>query len=221
MIPRSNAAPEPTAEWLRSRVRDLWDEARPIAGSPAEAYLSSRGIAHAGPALRYHPRTPLKTKGGLITRPAMLAALVERGHVVALQRGFLDLAGGRLATDLGKPRRMLGQPGLGAVQLAEPGDILGIAEGVETALSAMTILNIPVWASLGAERLDKIAVPATVRRLVLLPDNDQAGRRSIAAARIAYGTEGRVIEVIFPPNGFKDWNELIDHSKVPKSEING
>jgi putative DNA primase/helicase len=83
---RSNSLREPDAEWVRNRVRELWDEARPIAGSPAEAYLSSRGLAHTGPGLRYHPRTPLKTSDGLITRPAMLAAVVERGGVADQSR---------------------------------------------------------------------------------------------------------------------------------------
>jgi hypothetical protein len=210
----SIAVRQPNEMWLRHRVRDLWDEARPIVGSPAQAYLSSRGIAHMVPALRYHPRTPLKTSLGLITRPAMLAAVVERERVVALQRGFLDLDRGGLATDLGKPRRMLGRPGRGAVVLAEPADVLGIAEGVETALSAMFLLGIPIWATLGAERIDKVEIPLSVKKLLLLPDNDEAGRIAAVAARHAYAAQGRVIGALFPPKGVKDWNELIDRRNV-------
>ena len=208
LVATSFQASRPNDLWLRQRIRDLWDEARPIDGSPAETYLASRGIALASPALRYHPRTPVKTRLGLIRQPAMLAAVVERGRIVALQRGFLDPALGSLAINIGKPRRMLGRPGRGAVLLAEPDDILGIAEGVETALSAAAMLHIPVWATLGAERLDKIAIPPSVRTLVLLPDNDRAGRAAALAARQAYVIEGRVIETLFPPKAVKDWNEL-------------
>jgi len=44
---------------LALRVRELWDDARPMRGSPAEIYARSRGFAGTAATLRYHPRTPL------------------------------------------------------------------------------------------------------------------------------------------------------------------
>lgn len=142
-------------------------------------------------------------------RPAMLAALHEGERLVALQRTFLDPDEPRRARDLDNPRRMLGRPGQGAVILAPANDTLGLAEGIETALSAILLLDIPVWATLGNERLPHIAIPGSVTRLILLPDNDCGGRIGAAKAVEAYAMPGRTIETLWPPHGFNDWNDAL------------
>lgn len=195
--------------WLRQRALDLWDGGRPLAGTPADHYLQRRGIAQLSSALRYHPRTPLGRGKQAMFRPAMIAALHERNHLVALQRTFLDTNEPRRARDLANPRRMLGKPGQGAVMLAPATDTLGLTEGIETALSAILLLDIPVWATLGNERLAHIAIPDSVTRLILLPDNDRGGRIGAAKAMEAYATPGRKIEVLWPPKGFNDWNDVL------------
>lgn len=139
----------------------------------------------------------------------MIAALHERSRFVALQRTFLDSDEPRRARDLANPRRMLGRPGQGAVILAPANDTLGLAEGIETALSAMILLDIPVWAALGNARLAHIAIPEIVTRLILLPDNDRGGRISVAKAMEAHAMPGRTIDTVWPPQGFNDWNDAL------------
>lgn len=197
------------SEWLRQRALDLWDSACPLVGTPAEHYLRRRSIPMLPPALRFHPRTPLGRGKQAVLRPAMIAALHERSRFVALQRTFLDRQEPRRAPDLANPRRMLGRPGQGAVILAPANDILGLAEGIETALSAILLLDIPVWATLGNERLAHIAVPDSITRLILLPDNDRGGRIGAAKAAEAYAMPGRRIETLWPPQGFNDWNDVL------------
>ncbi|WP_237230108.1 MULTISPECIES: toprim domain-containing protein [Sphingobium] len=92
--------------------------------------------------------------------------------------------------------------------LAPATDTLGLAEGIETAISAMALLDIPVWATLGSERLHNIALPSRVTRLILLPDNDRAGQLSAAKALIAYQDPGRMVQTIWPPMGMNDWNDV-------------
>lgn len=195
--------------WLRRRAQNLWDEALPIAGTPAQAYLLRRAIPLTPSALRYQPRTPLGRGKLAVFRPAMLAAIHEDDRLVALQRTFLDGHEPRRARDLANPRRSLAQPGRGAVLLAPATEVLGLAEGLESALSAMILLGIPVWATLGSERFPHVAVPKTVTRLILLPDNDRAGRIGAAKASEAHAVPGRTIETIWPPAGFNDWNDLL------------
>ena len=195
--------------WLRRRAQDLWDEALPIAGTPAQTYLRRRAIPLTPPVLRYHPRTPLGRGKLAAFRPAMLAAIHEDDRLVALQRTFLDAQEPRRARDLAHPRRSLAQPGRGAVLLAAATEALGLAEGVESALSAMILLGIPVWATLGSERFPHVAVPQTVTRLILLPDNDRAGRIGAAKASEVHVLPGRTIETIWPPAGFNDWNDVL------------
>ncbi|MBF5089100.1 virulence-associated protein E [Novosphingobium sp. NBM11] len=195
--------------WLQSRAMDLWEEARAITDTPVERYLLNRAIRQFSPALRFHPRTPLGPRRQIVFRPAMLAAVQEGSRVIAIQRTFLDTVLARRARDLGNPRRMLGRPARGTVMLAEATDALGLAEGVETALSAMILLGIPVWAALGNERLGRVAIPTRVDRLILLPDNDRPGRRAEVLAREAHTVPGRTIETIWPWHGLNDWNDVL------------
>lgn len=204
-LPASTLSPA----WLRQRALELWDHARPLIGTPAHHYLKRRAIDLSPPVLRYHPRTPLGRGKLAVFRTALIAPLHERQHFVAIQRTFLDRHQPSRARDLANPRRMLGRPGRGAVMLAPANDTLGLAEGVETALSAIMLLDIPVWATLGSERLAHIAIPDSVTRLILLPDNDRAGRIGAAKAMEAYVMPGRTIEVLWPPHGFNDWNDVL------------
>lgn len=203
---KSNAARQ---EWLRERARDLWDQGRPVEGSIAETYLQSRGLRLPAGGLRFHPRTPLGPKHSAIYRPALLAGLHEARRLVAVQRGFFGEGEARLAADLGNPRRLLGRPHGGAVILSPPSEVLGLAEGVETAISASILLGLPVWATLGSERLAHIRIPETVTRLLILPDNDRAGRIGARRAMAAYAREGRTVETLWPPQPFNDWNDVL------------
>lgn len=195
--------------WRRQRALQIWDEARQLSGTSAEIYLRRRRIAILPPALRFHARTPLGGGERLDYRPAMIAAVHEADRFVAIQRTFLDREDARRARDLIDPRMMLGRPHRGAVVLAPSGLTLGLAEGVETALSAMILFDIPVWAALGSERLDGVAIPTRATRLILFPDNDLAGEIGAAKAMAAYAMPGRLIEVEFPPARFKDWNDVL------------
>lgn len=204
-LPQTSLSPA----WLQQRALDLWYGAHPLAGTSVELYLRRRSIIMLPPVLRFHPRAPLGRGKQAVFRPAMIAALHDRSRFVAVQRTFLDPDEPRRARDLANPRRMLGSPGQGAVMLAPANDTLGLAEGIETALSAILLLDIPVWATLGNERLAHVAIPDTVTRLILLPDNDRGGRIGAAKATDAYAMPGRTIETLWPPQGFNDWNDVL------------
>ncbi|MBA2934635.1 toprim domain-containing protein [Sphingomonas sp. CGMCC 1.13654] len=193
---------------LLSRVRALWDEARPILDTPAERYLLSRRLDPAIDSLRFHFRVPFGSGRNLQFRPAMLAPVWEGGGLVALHRTFLSLDG-RLARDIDPARRMLGRPGRGAVRLRPARGRLGLGEGIETALSAMHYLDLPVWAALGAERLASVEIPLGVRCLIILADNDVAGRRAAARAAEVHAAPGRSILRWWPGRGANDWNDRL------------
>lgn len=191
------------------RIRALWDEATAIVGTPAERYLAGRGLAPPTRRLRFHPLTPLGSGAALRRRPAILAAVQDGPVLIALHRTFLAADGTSLATDLDQPRRMLGRPGRGAVRLSSASPTLGIAEGMETALAAMQLLNLPVWAVLGNERLAHVTIPLGVRRLLILADDDAAGRRGAAIAAQAHDHPGRAVIRLWPGGGHNDWNDRL------------
>lgn len=200
--------PSSVDEWIAERTRELWRSSEGIGGSLAEKYLCNRLIDHPSPALRYLGRTPLGGRAQLRLKPAMLAAITSDSGLLALERTFLEPPG-RRARGIGKPRRMFGRPLDGAVRLAPASDVLGLAEGVETAMSATILLGFPVWAALGSERLAHVAIPASVRSLILLPDNDRAGRIGAEAALIAHAADGRTPRVDWPWGGLNDWNDVL------------
>ena len=70
-------------------------------------------------------------------------AAVAEGERAALHRTYLDQFSGK--AEVAEPRKMLGtMPTGAAVRLMAHDDVLGIAEGIETALSASILFNVPV-----------------------------------------------------------------------------
>jgi hypothetical protein len=201
---RSEAARQ--AERARAAAIRLWGAASPIAGTPAERYLASRGLASDCPELRYHPRTPHGPHPLTCFRPAMIAAVRDGSGVVAVHRTFLDARAGALAR-IEEPRCGLGRFGSGVVRLGGPTSRVGLAEGIETALSASTLFGLPCWATLGTERFRLVALPDAVEELVLFLDNDAGGRRAEALARGSFPKLR--IEARYPVGRGADWNDVL------------
>ena len=200
--PESTSIRKPSAVALR-----IWRDAQPLRASPAKAYLESRGILAASPALRFHPRTPLGPKGRARFLPAMIAAVSLDEGPIAIHRTFLSTeASGKAAFE--KPKRALGALGEAAVRLFAPvSGKLGLAEGVESAMSAYALTGIPVWATLGNERFGLVSVPESVTELHLFVDHDAGGELAASRGLAAYAREGRTIHVRKPSSRDSDWND--------------
>lgn len=98
----------------------------------------------------------------------------------------------------------------GAVQLSEPEDgVLGLAEGVEDALTATQLFGVSCWATLGAGRLHAIKIPLEVNCVHLYADNDDAGRAAVVEAVAAYTGSGLRVREAWPPEQYKDWNDAL------------
>lgn len=200
--PESTSTRKPSAVALR-----IWRDAQPLRASPVKAYLESRGILAASPALRFHPRTPLGPKGRARFLPAMIAAVSLDEGPIAIHRTFLSTeASGKAAFE--KPKRALGALGEAAVRLFAPvSGKLGLAEGVESAMSAYALTGIPVWATLGNERFGLVSVPESVTELHLFVDHDAGGELAASRALAAYARDGRTIHVRKPSSRDTDWND--------------
>lgn len=191
---------KPSAAALR-----IWREAQPLRASPAKAYLGSRGILAASPALRFHPRTPLGPRGRTRFLPAMIAAVSLDEGPIAIHRTFLS---GDAKAGFDKPKRALGALGEAAVRLFAPvSGQLGLAEGIESAMSAFALTGIPVWATLGNERFGRVSVPESVTKLHLFVDHDAGGELAASRGLAAYAREGRTIQVRKPSSRDTDWND--------------
>jgi putative DNA primase/helicase len=188
-------------------------------------YLASRGLwplpvgcmfwAHASAEYWHGPKR-------LGRYSALLADVVDvNGELVTAHVTYL-LNARKLAvpdpdspSDTLPPRKILssmtGRTGC-AVRLVPATDVLGIAEGIETALSASLLDDIPVWAAVNAGLLAKFEPPSTTQRLVIYADHDAAGL--IAAIRLNERVQERVcggmrIETRIPPKEGADWNDIL------------
>ena len=199
----------PRAEAADRNALRLWRGASILKDSPASAYLAHRGIAFACADLRYHPRTPFGPKDAVRFLPAMLAAVRNDLGILAVHRTFLDATTGKLAA-FDRPKRALGSLGTGAVRLAVPrGGSLGLAEGIESALSAQTLFGIACWATLGNERFGLVTIPESVRELHLFVDSDAGGALAEARARSCYSREDLRIVTQRPAIAGQDWNDVL------------
>lgn len=202
----SEALSEPAACPSPARALHIWGGARPIAATPAALYLAARGLETDSAELRYHPRAPHGPSPFTRFRPALIAAVRDDSGIVAVHRSFLDPRRPRLAA-LAEPRCGLGRFGRGAVRLGGVAARLGLAEGIETALSASALFGIPCWATLGTERFRLVALPPQVSKLLLFLDNDAGGRRAEMLAREACGH--LPIEAHYPRRKGWDWNDVL------------
>jgi putative DNA primase/helicase len=106
------------------------------------------------------------------------------------------------------PKMMFGPCRGGAVRLGPVGDRLMIAEGIETALSAMQATGQVAWAALSTSGLRALDPPADVREVIVLADGDEPG---VAAARDCawrWKREGRRVRIARSPQGM-DFNDML------------
>mgnify|MGYP003708637697 FL=1 len=210
--PESTSTRKPSAAALR-----IWRDAQPLRASPAKAYLESRGILAASPALRFHPRTPLGPKGRARFLPAMIAAVSLDEGPIAIHRTFLS---GNTKAAFDKPKRALGALGESAVRLFAPASgKLGLAEGIESAMSAYALTGVPVWATLGNERFGLVSVPESVTELHLFVDYDDGGDLAVERSLSAYARKGRTIHVRKPSVRGTDWNDELQAWLCRKAKV--
>jgi hypothetical protein len=137
----------------------------------------------------------------------MIASVSLDEGPVAIHRTFLSASGDNRA-HFKKTKRALGSLGEAAVRLFAPAEgRLGLAEGIESAMSAYTLTGIPTWATLGNERFGLVAIPESVSELHLFVDHDAGGDLAAKRGRDAYLRAGRHIQVRRPKSRGTDWND--------------
>jgi hypothetical protein len=199
-------------------ARDLWDRSRPIAGTLGAQYLRKTrciDLPDLPTSLRFHPRLKHSPSGGIY--PAIVCAVQSpEADICGIWRIFLDPRTANKAP-VDCPRMGLGRIAGGVVRLTPVGDELVIGEGVETCLAVLCADPARTcWAGLSASLMRRIVLPAQVRSVLLLEENDQPdchGRRASADAVRAVSdrmlAEGRAVRIVRPPPGYKDFNDLL------------
>jgi len=126
--------------------------------------------------------------------------------IIAIQQTWLTSEGGKAPVK----RMTTGNLGPGAVRLGAAARSMGLAEGVETALSAMQLTGMTVWASLGASRLHSVELPLEVEEVHVFVDNDEPGRTAARRAADTHSSMGRRVYLRSPPDQCSDWNDFLN-----------
>lgn len=220
--------------------RHLWEQSQRLdQGVPPAIlrYLKGRGVdlrrSVLGDNIRYMPNLAYYQDDdkGIRTHvgdfPAMISALRSSEGVEVLHRTYLDFFGHK--ADVPKPKKLCISPGNLAADAAirlggMPVDgVLGYAEGIETALSAIKAHGIPVWATYSANMLATRVPPAGVHTVVIYADKDRpcplrgikAGEHNANQLKSRLQAMGMTCYVMLPPGeipeGKKslDWNDIL------------
>ena len=201
----------------RKGLRELWSESRAVSdGDPVALYLGSRSLlGHVVPkCVRYVPKMDYRHDDNTHTfHPGMIAIFSDKdGKAFTLHRTYLTKDGHK--SDL-EPNRKLVTGRIakgGAARLASFTDKLGIAEGIETAMSASIIHDIPVWAALSDGLLRVWEPPPVVKQVVVFGDNDDNFVGQAAAYELAkrlVTIKKLSVEVRIPKLIGCDWNDVL------------
>jgi hypothetical protein len=189
-------------------ARRLWMEARPAAGSIVETYLETRSLLLPQvECIRFHPSCP---HGSGVRYSAMLALMTDPATNLPVGIHRTPILPDGAGRPEGVDKKMLGRAGV--IRLSDDADVtgaLGLAEGIETALSVMQHGKwCPVWAACTAGGVERFPVLPGIECLTFFADHDIAGRNAAQACARRWLSGGRETRILTPrQNG--DWNDVI------------
>lgn len=186
-------------------AEQLRESARPLTTSP---YLERRGLL-TPPGLQTHDAVEYRDDGELLsTFPAILAPVQRDGKFLTYHVTYLQ---GDQKADVDDPRKQLPGPSLngGGVALWQSGEELGIAEGIETAIAAHMLFDVPVWAAVNSSLLTSFIPPPDVKRLIIFGDHDRNYAGQAAAFALAKRLHGRFDIDVLLPDQPGDWNDVL------------
>jgi len=177
-------------------AEDVWKECIPITGTHSERYLLERlGIEPKGgwpDVLRHHHGLPYPPLDGEIDRNLVFQTLVCRvsdvsDEFTAIWRIFLHPTKPEKAP-VPNAKLGLGPAGGGAVRIGGSGPVIGVAEGVESALGAWLYIGqkYPVWSALSTSGMAGLQTPMEVEKVNIFPDGDKRFRKARGRSQERY-----------------------------------
>ena len=200
-IPPDKNKPFVPAKDPAIRLNELWKSSKPLKnGDPVMLYLNSRGIKEIPLDVRFCPECwEPDTKRNYFAMVAMVRDV--SGKPVSLHRTYLNGKGGK--ADIEKPKKLMtGKKNISgcAVWLFKAGSSVGVAEGIETALSVYVLHNIPCWATISTSGMMSFEPPAGVDVVDIFPDKDEnyAGYKAGFALAHKLKMKGTGVCLYFP-----------------------
>lgn len=199
----------------------------------ALVYLSARGInlkyapADVKSAVLVNPHCAYSDDGKKVSfHPAIVLKVQnEQGRLCSLHRTYLSTDGKKAAVACPKKLMPPCRPCSDAdhsryVRLGNPSKdgIIGVAEGLETALSVTSATRIPVWCCVSAAFLERFIPPEEIKAVIIFADKDASRTGELAAKRLKENLKKRGIPALIClprepiPQGSKgvDFNDTLN-----------
>jgi len=208
--PEVKASPE--------RLREVFVASQSIkAGDPVFKYLRNRGLTKLPETLRYGKCWEYETKQEQDTMLAVFS--LADGEAVTMHRTFIK-DGKKL--DIEAPKKTM--PPLkkmtgGAIRLyPQKDEMLGVAEGIETAIACHERFDMPVWAVTSATLMESFEPPPWAKIVEIFTDNDlnYTGQKVgyVLANRLALA--GLVVKVTVAATTGGDFLDDLNNERSPK-----
>jgi hypothetical protein len=225
-IATNNEEAAAAAEKKRRKALGIYLSAVPLPGTPAETYLVHRGIdlralgLPAPGSLRFHPEVYCAEVGRKL--PALVAQMVNlAGQHVATHRTYLQPDGKGKAT-LVEAKKALGKYQGGFIPLWKGahrcamkdlprGTPIYVSEGIEDGLSvAIARPSLRVIAAVALSNIGGLELPDGCPVYILgQRDTKMKAIEAFAGAVERLQAAGRDVFLVYPPDGVKDYNDLL------------
>lgn len=206
--------------------------------TPGHGYLAGRGIdfhrlGRVPGSLRYHPACWNREIADRVGKahakiPALIACVMGLdGQLRGVHRTFLDVSAGKVGpvrkAAVNDPKLTLG-PSLGGHIPLWKGEFRGplraipagtdvyMSEGIEDGLSlAVARPGLRIIAGVSLSKMGAVELPEQMGALVLIGQNDTKPEPIEALHRAiqAHQERGRTVRTIYPPEDFKDFNDML------------
>ena len=209
----------------RKLMNDIWAKSEVLTGSDIACnYLRARGLdlKFIPTNIRFNPEC--YESESKMERPTLIALVHDRdGKPVTLHRTYLDKDGTKKA-DIQAPRKLMkGVTKLNCVNIRlcpTKGGLLGVAEGVETALACLELFNIPTWSAINTTLMETWEPPGQpeIKDIVIFGDYDKnyAGHRAACTLANKLYERGHNVSVKIPPKPGMDWLDVLAEKKKGK-----
>ena len=200
--------------------KKIANTSKPIIGTWSEYYLKSRGIINM-PTMSVHHCDSVpyfNEKGEKVNNyEAMVATVTDSQTLEILQQHITYLDGSnkiyrkvRNITDVDYK--------IPVIRLMDAEKTLGIAEGIETALSAHDMYDVACWSVINSGFMKRFRAPKGVTKLYIFADNDRSLTGHAAAfecARANLNAKNDVSDVVIIwPDELGDFNSLDDKENI-------
>lgn len=202
---------------LRHKVSGCYAKLIDLKNTSAAIYLQNRGI-YSLPVenVRFCEKQPVANHSGHFQAVWALAT-DSKGSLCYLHRTFLE-GDKKASLDVVKKMTALQEDShleyaeSVAIRMFPVASTLGIAEGIETALSCHQVYGVNTWSTMNANFMKKFKAPNGVKHLVIFADMDWSAAGHAAAMECAHknilsNNDVELVSVRWPDRG--DFNDVL------------